>query len=147
MLTPCCRPNPTIRSGKFGRCGKMVIKPYSVPTEKRSSLLKIFRRFVKLSICGCWEWCGRVHNGYGVFPAPGGSKWAHRVVYALFNGPIEAQRHIDHRCRNPLCVNPAHLKQVTPIENYEAIQRRKHRREKQARESAGQLTLWKSQTT
>ena len=131
-------------AGKFGKSGKMIIKPYSIAEEDREAHLKIFLQYVVLSICGCWEWVGRIHNGYACCPTPkGGTKWAHRVSYALFNGPIEEQRHIDHKCRNRTCVNPAHLKQVHPFENYQAIQKRKNKDIRKAREKAGQLTLWK----
>jgi len=142
-LTATQRREQKIAAGRFGKCGKMVIKPYSIPEEKRSQFIKTFFRFVQISICGCWEWQGRIHNGYPCVPTPGGStKWAHRVSYALFNGPIEAQKHIDHKCRNRICVNPAHLQQVTPTENYLAIQRRKLRDIKKAREEAGQQTIF-----
>ena len=132
-----------IKAGRFGKCGKMVIKPYSIPPEKREAHLRVFFRFVTISIEGCWTWQGRTHNGYASCPTPGGNtKWAHRVSYALFNGPIKEGMHIDHRCRNRKCVNPAHLVQVTPIENYQAIQRRKLRDEKRIKEENGQLTLF-----
>lgn len=141
-LKPQVKPNAT-KSGKFGRCGRMVIKPYSIPTELIQKYKHVFFKYVTVSVCGCWEWQGRVHNGYGCFPEPGGStKWSHRVSYALFIGPIKAQMHIDHRCRNKKCVNPAHLQQVTPQENYKAIYRRKLRDEKYLKESMGQLKLW-----
>ena len=143
-LTYSPQPNSGIKAGKFGKSGKMVIKPYAIPEESRKAHLKIFFKFVRITICGCWEWQGRIHNGYPCCPTPGGStKWAHRVSYALFNGPIEEQMHIDHKCRNRICVNPAHLLQKTQIENYEAISRRKLRDYRKAKEAAGQQTIWK----
>lgn len=145
MLKPIPKPDGRIYSGKFGRCGKMVIKPYSIPDEYKDIQLKLFLRHVHISICDCWEWIGRIHNGYGVCyttPKYDGSRWAHRVSYALFNGPIKKQMHIDHKCRNRACVNPTHLKQVTPQENFLAIQRRRLRDEKKLKEDNGQLTLW-----
>ena len=142
-LTAQQRKEQKIQAGHFGKCGKMVIKPYSIPEEKRDAHLKVFLKFVRVSICGCWEWAGRFHNGYPCCPTPGGNtRWAHRVSYALFNGPIKAQRHVDHGCRNRKCVRPDHLEQMPPIENYLAIQRRKLRDIKKMREAAGQLTIF-----
>jgi len=143
FLIPQKAPDNIIHAGKFGYSGKMIIKPYSIPEEDRPKYLVVFRKLVRVSICGCWEWQGRIHNGYACFPAPGGNtKWAHRVSYALFNGAIAEQMHIDHQCRNRKCVNPAHLKQMTPTENYDAIYRRKRRDEYAALEAAGQLRLF-----
>jgi hypothetical protein len=121
----------------------MIIKPYEIPPEKRDTIFKVFMSFVKVQICGCWEWQGRIHNGYPCCPIPGDStRWAHRVSYALFNGPIAAQMHIDHNCRNKKCVRPDHLEQMPPVENYLAIHRRKARDIKRAREKAGQQTIF-----
>lgn len=142
-LTSPIPPERGIFAGKFGYSGKMVIRPFSIPDDIREKCLRVFFKYVTVSITGCWVWEGRSHNGYASCPYPGGNtQWAHRISYALFNGPIEAQRHIDHKCRNRLCVNPAHLKQMTPIENYWAIQRRRLRDEKALKEKMGQLTLW-----
>jgi len=144
MLTIQARPDNIIKAGNFGKCGKMIIKPFSIPDHLKKKYEKYFFRFVQPALPGiCWEWKGRIHNNYASMASPeGSSKWAHRVSYALFNGPIQAQMHIDHRCRNGACVNPAHLTQMTPTENYEAIRRRKRRNVRLAQEQAGQLILW-----
>lgn len=121
----------------------MVIKPYEIPEEDKEKFLKVFRSLVIIDICGCWEWKGRTHNGYGCFPEPGGNtKWAHRVSYALFVGPISGGMHIDHTCRNRKCVRPDHLQQVTPTENYLAIYERKRKDVKELLESRGQLSIY-----
>ena len=70
---------------------------------------------------GCWEWVGsRTVEGYGRFyDAMTHSTFrAHRYVYERLMGcPIDPRLTLDHLCRNPGCVNPAHLEPVTVAEN------------------------------
>lgn len=62
----------------------------------------------------CWLWTGvKRPAGYGRF----GGAQAHRVAYELLVGPIPAGLELDHLCRVPGCVNPAHLEPVTKAEN------------------------------
>lgn len=66
----------------------------------------------------CWEWTGsRVARGYGHFAVDGRYPHAHRVAYELVVGPIPEGMQLDHLCRNPACVNPAHLEPVSPRVN------------------------------
>ncbi|MFT9670521.1 HNH endonuclease signature motif containing protein [Streptomyces rhizosphaericola] len=66
----------------------------------------------------CWTWSGyRDRNGYGQFTLHGRTYPAHRYAYMQLVGPIPAGLVIDHLCRNPSCVNPAHLEPVTHAEN------------------------------
>lgn len=60
-------------------------------------------------LTGCWFWLGRVFGRYGT----AGSRWAHRIVYEEFNGPIPEGMTLDHLCRNTVCVNPNHLEPVS----------------------------------
>jgi hypothetical protein len=68
---------------------------------------------------GCWLWIGaRDVKGYGAFTAEGVHRGAHRVVYEVFTGErIPDGLTLDHLCRTPCCVNPAHLQIVTMREN------------------------------
>ena len=67
---------------------------------------------------GCWVWKGALSSeGYGIFNLDGKTKYAHRVSYQLFLGPIHHWNELDHLCRNRACINPAHLEQVTSREN------------------------------
>jgi hypothetical protein len=63
---------------------------------------------------GCWEWTAYKRQGYGRFSMPGGPVLAHRLAWLMLIGPIPAGLVLDHLCRNPGCVNPAHLEPVTP---------------------------------
>lgn len=70
---------------------------------------------------GCWEWlAGKTGSGYGAISIPNSGQrmiGAHRYAYELMRGAIPEGLHIDHLCRNPGCVNPAHLEPVTSAEN------------------------------
>lgn len=75
-------------------------------------------------ISGCHIWNGpknKMKYGfvYGQFtPGVGlGRIMAHRYAYERAHGPIPEGFVIDHLCRTPLCVNPAHMEVVTIAEN------------------------------
>jgi hypothetical protein len=65
---------------------------------------------------GCWLWGGSVDaKGYGMVRFNGKNARAHRAVFTVMTGitPVE----IDHLCRERSCVNPAHLENVSKLEN------------------------------
>ena len=66
---------------------------------------------------GCWTWTGTLAEGYGVIAVGKKGKRAHRLVYEMVRGDIPDGLVLDHLCRNPRCVNPAHLDPVTGGEN------------------------------
>ena len=65
----------------------------------------------------CWLWTGAKAGGYGYVKRDGRTIPAHRYAYTIAVGQIPAGLVIDHLCRNPQCVNPAHLEPVTNREN------------------------------
>lgn len=66
----------------------------------------------------CWEWtAGTAGKGYGQFWNGERQMPAHRWAYEFFIGPVPAGLQLDHLCRNPRCVNPAHLEPVASREN------------------------------
>ena len=70
---------------------------------------------------GCWNWiAGRIGTGYGLLRVSGKAVLSHRWSYEHHTGkPIPPGLVIDHLCRNPRCVNPAHLECVTMRVNTE----------------------------
>lgn len=67
---------------------------------------------------GCWLWTGHViWSGYGHFSVKSRPVKAHRFAYEMLVGPIPDDLQLDHLCRVPCCVNPAHLEPVTAREN------------------------------
>ena len=67
---------------------------------------------------GCWLFTGYCDSkGYGQLWYQGRARWAHRISYAAFNGPIPDGLTVDHTCHNPSCVNPEHLRLATMAEN------------------------------
>ena len=80
-----------------------------------------FEKRLELSRKGaddCWPWYGgRSSLGYGYTTVAGKRLPAHRAAYMALIGSIPEGLHLDHLCRNPACVNPAHLEPVTPRTN------------------------------
>jgi hypothetical protein len=81
-------------------------------------LARLKRHIEPCLTTGCWLWVGAKNGkGYGRILVGRKNKYAHRVSFELYNGPIPKEKHIDHICRVPACINPAHLRLVTPREN------------------------------
>jgi hypothetical protein len=100
----------------------------------------------------CWEWTGNFTNGHGRWQHDGRTQSAHRVAYLLTYGSIPASLHIDHLCKNVLCVRPDHLEAVTHNENMRrqswSLDRRRQRHAVLNAQRGGtytesyELTLW-----
>ena len=72
---------------------------------------------------GCWRWQASMHNeGYGQLSYKGKAMLAHRASYERFYGAIPKGMWVDHKCHVRDCVNPEHLRLVTPKQNIENIQ-------------------------
>ena len=89
-----------------------------------STLPERFRDKVYPNIfTGCWIWfAGQDKDSYGKFTYGlnrDKKTWrAHRFCWQFFHGPIPEGLELDHVvCKQPLCVNPAHLEIVTREEN------------------------------
>ena len=65
----------------------------------------------------CWVWNGALVRGYGVINVDGKTEYVHRVVFAASGKKFDKRLTLDHKCRNPRCVNPEHLEAVTRSEN------------------------------
>lgn len=66
----------------------------------------------------CWQWRGVPnHDGYGRFNDGTRMVMAHRFAYEALVGPIPPELESDHLCKNRGCVNPAHIRPTTHLEN------------------------------
>lgn len=89
----------------------------------RKSLRQIFdSKWIPEPNSGCWLWLGATdgRKGYGrvnIAKSNKSHRQAHRLGYELYKCPIPDRLVLDHKCRNPSCVNPDHLEPVTQLEN------------------------------
>ena len=88
-----------------------------VGKSTKTAIERFSEKYLPEPNTGCWLWESATTRGYGVIHIAGGVQYAHRFSYEHFVGPIPKGLSIDHLCRTPLCVNPAHLEPVTPREN------------------------------
>lgn len=66
----------------------------------------------------CWNWiAGERGNGYGCFKNNKKQHQAHRFSWFLINGRFP-KGWLLHKCNNRKCVNPNHLYEGTPKQNY-----------------------------
>lgn len=100
---------------------KIIEAVYTYKPTKYKDLNKAItdqiRFWAKVDITdGCWLWNGsKFPTGYGHFHNDI-STFSHRYSLSLVEKLIPGM-HIDHLCRNTLCVNPNHLEQVEPVIN------------------------------
>lgn len=90
--------------------------PLHVVTEEERFLSKVNKTD------SCWIWTANsLPSGYGMFRAKAGRRLAHRASYEMYVGEIPEGYQIDHTCHMPSCVNPEHLRVVTPKQNCENL--------------------------
>lgn len=91
------------------------------PTGKTPASIRLARLYSVGPPDECWPWSGQSDaDTYGQFRLDDGTlTGAHRAVYESRVGPIPPGLTLDHLCRNPPCVNPAHLEPVTQAVNNE----------------------------
>lgn len=69
-------------------------------------------------ITGCWEWQGsREQRGYGFIWWEGRQWLVHRAMAVLSGILNDFTKMVMHKCDNPPCFNPEHLKEGTGLEN------------------------------
>ncbi len=109
-----------VRPGRVGLAGRSleparlfqvsrILSCVNVPAELRSR--------ITVTSGGCWLWYKTNSLGYAQAQVEGRSRFVHRIMYALFVGPIPPGRLVHHTCRDPGCVNPSHLRVVTDREH------------------------------
>lgn len=85
--------------------------------NERSLAERFWSKVDKRGADECWPWTGSTSRGYGRLTYRNERLLATRVSLELAGHYLVSGLDIDHLCRNPACVNPAHLEQVTHREN------------------------------
>ena len=70
---------------------------------------------------GCWLWTRCTdRDGYGRFGVDADRVvYSHRFAWELVNGPVPPGKELDHMCYITQCVNPDHLRVLTPKQHRE----------------------------
>lgn len=110
----------SVREKTCPKCGKVGfrgiethMKWCAIPAEAR-----FWPKVQKGENDECWLWTGAVQrDGYAHFGYRRRTLTASRFSYELAKGPIPAGMDILHSCDNPRCVNPAHLRPGTHLDN------------------------------
>lgn len=94
--------------------------PQRQPTGTGSEFARFWSKvsFPKGGV-GCWLWTGAKlkRQGHGSAGAGRRTTTAHAIAWAYLRGEVPTGTELDHLCRNPPCVNPAHLEPVSHAVN------------------------------
>lgn len=94
----------------------------AAPRRKKSIEERFWLKVDKCEPDECWLWTGATNGSMGYGTIQRGARGeghirAHRLSWEIANGPIPEELVVDHLCRTPRCVNPAHMELVTFREN------------------------------
>lgn len=79
-----------------------------------------FWKQIAIRPSGCWEWtAGTFTSGYGQFRVGKKKMRTHRLMWELIRGAIPEAKMVMHRCDNPPCCRPSHLRLGTHQNNME----------------------------
>jgi hypothetical protein len=72
---------------------------------------RLWEKVAKGNSDDCWTWLGSFDSrGYGQFWHDKTVRRAHRVAFELEKGEIPNGLCVLHKCDNPLCCNPEHMR-------------------------------------
>jgi len=120
MVDKTCEYAPCARSFVVKNNRALTARFCSRACYAESKIVKTFERFMARvdKTETCWLWRGAADGlGYGRIIVNRRIVLTHRYSYEAHTGPIPDSLVLDHLCRNPQCVNPAHLEAVTQREN------------------------------
>lgn len=120
-------------------------KSCALRSRKYPSLEERFWKHVnKRGLDECWEWTGYKpipSQDYGALGTP--RILAHRYSWMLANGKdIPEGLKVLHSCDNPACVNPAHLRLGTQLDNIHDRDARGRRKPKMGEENPRAKLTW-----
>lgn len=97
----------------------------SKPNTNESPQEWLERCAIPVPESGCWLFTGSANRfGYGLVHMNGGTTLAHRLAWAIFNGPIPDGLCVCHICDVRLCVNPKHFFLGTLADNLRDMYRK-----------------------
>lgn len=80
-------------------------------------VIEMLRRRSRVTDSGCWEHQSADSRGYRIITVAGKSTGAHRLAAQFSDPEFAPELQVHHKCANPSCCNPDHLRVVTPAEN------------------------------
>ncbi len=96
----------------FGHTPASILVRYKQPGSAAKFPVRFWSKVDRSGSCWLWTACTD-RDGYGWINFTWGMGYAHRIAYEIANGPIPAGMVLDHSCRTPSCVDPAHLEPVS----------------------------------
>jgi hypothetical protein len=89
------------------------------PFDDRDTVELYFRDNTELDPInsGCWRWRGPPVKTRRYRKKGGVMRALYQIAFELFRGPVPDRHVVHHTCENIHCVNPEHLKALTPREH------------------------------